>query len=251
VGGTTVRARGGKIKAVHPGWMLPSDKKDGILVLSSSKIHSIKDLEGKTVGVNILGLTGEYTLRLLLKKYGVPEDKVQILPVPTNNQEQALRSGQLDAVADTMCGGASFERALDHGGVRLIQNSGNRDVQGENVATGTGFREEFIEKHPEQVRRFVEASEKARDIIWAEYKKDPARVRKAYAEVSKRKGGNPQLAKYYSPGFSPDHRYIKASDVQWWIDLLVAQGKLKPGQIKASDIYTNEFNPSYKKAGKI
>lgn len=247
VGWINVRARGGKIKAVLPGFALPKDKKSGILVLKDSNIHGIKDLKGKTVGVNILGLTGEYTLRLLLKKYGVPGDSVTIIPVPTNNQEQALRSKQLDAIADTMCGGTAFDRALDHGGIRLLPNSGNREVQGENVATGTGFREEFIEKYPDQVRRFAAAHENARDIIWENYKKDPERVRSAYAAIAKRKGGNPDLAKYYSPGFSPDHRYIKDSDVQWWIDLLVAQGKLKPGQIKSSDIYINEFNPSYKK----
>ena len=250
VGWINVRARGGKIKAVLPGYALPEDKKSGILVLKDSNIYSIKDLKGKTVAVNILGLTGEYTLRLLLKKYGVPEDSVPIIPVPTNNQEQALRSHQLDAVADTMCGGTSFDRALDHGGVRLLPNSGNRDVQGENVATGTGFREEFIEKHPDQVKRFVEANEEARDIIWENYTKDSERVRRAYAAIAKRKGGNAELAKYYSPGFSPDHRFIKDSDVQWWIDLLVSQGKLKPGQITASDIYTNKFNPSYTKIKK-
>jgi ABC-type nitrate/sulfonate/bicarbonate transport system substrate-binding protein len=248
VGWINVRARGGKIKAVLPGFMLPEDKKGGILVLKDSNIYTIKDLKGKTVGVNILGLTGEYTLRLLLKKFGVPEDSVTIIPVPTNNQEQALRSRQLDAMADTMCGGTAFDRALDHGGLRLLPDSGNREVQGENVATGTGFREDFIEKYPGQVRSFSEACENARDIIWENYKKDPERVRRAYAVIAKRKGGNPDLAKYYSPGFSPDHRFIKEADVQWWINLLVSQGKLKPGQIKSTDIYTNKFNPSYKKA---
>ena len=34
--------------------------------------------------------------------------------------------------------------------------------------------------------------------------------------------------------------------MQWWIDAMVEQGQLKPGQIKASDIYTNEYNPYYK-----
>jgi ABC-type nitrate/sulfonate/bicarbonate transport system substrate-binding protein len=249
VGWINVIARGGKIKAVSPGWQLPQDRQGGILVLEGSDIHSIKDLAGKTVAVNILGLTGDYTLKLLLKQNGIPVEKVQILPVPTESQEQALRTKQIDAVADTMCGGISFDRTLDHGGVRLIPHSGNRDVQGENVATGTGFREEFIQAHPDQVRRFVEALEKARDIIWAEFQKDPARVRAAYAAVAKRKGGNPALAKYYSPGFSPDHRIIKDSDVQWWIDLLVAEGKLKPGQVKPGDVYTNEFNPSLRKTG--
>lgn len=245
VGWINVRARGGKIKAVSPGWQLPRDRQSGILVLEDSGIRSIKDLVGKTVAVNILGLTGDYTLQLLLKKNGVSSEKVQILPIPTENQEQSLRSKQVDAVADTMCGGLSFDRTLAHGGVRLLPRSGNRDVQGENVATGMGFSEEFIAAYPDTVRNYVAATEKARDIIWDAYQKDPEHVRKAYEEISKAKGGNPANAKYFSPGFTPDHRIIQKSDVQWWIDLLVSEGKLKPGQIKAEDIYTNEFNPKY------
>jgi hypothetical protein len=33
------------------------------------------------------------------------------------------------------------------------------------------------------------------------------------------------------------------AQVQWWIDLLVREGKLKPGQIQARDVWTNAYNP--------
>lgn len=36
-------------------------------------------------------------------------------------------------------------------------------------------------------------------------------------------------------------------DAQFWIDWLVKDGKIKEGQFKPSDIYTNQFNPYYKK----
>jgi hypothetical protein len=36
---------------------------------------------------------------------------------------------------------------------------------------------------------------------------------------------------------------VRPSAVQKWIDWKVDTGQLKPGQVKPSDIYTNEFNP--------
>ena len=40
------------------------------------------------------------------------------------------------------------------------------------------------------------------------------------------------------------------AQVHWWIDLLVREGKLRPGQIAATDVYTNEFNPYAKRASR-
>lgn len=40
---------------------------------------------------------------------------------------------------------------------------------------------------------------------------------------------------------------IVDKDFQWWFDRLAEDGILTAGQLKPSDIYTNEFKPSYKK----
>lgn len=40
-----------------------------------------------------------------------------------------------------------------------------------------------------------------------------------------------------------DHALLADSDAQFWIDWLVKDGKIKEGQFKPSDIYTNQFNP--------
>ena len=36
---------------------------------------------------------------------------------------------------------------------------------------------------------------------------------------------------------------IAEREIQTWIDWLVRNGELKDGQLKAKDLYTNEFNP--------
>jgi hypothetical protein len=80
-------------------------------------------------------------------------------------------------------------------------------------------------------------------ILWDEFQKNFGHVRKVYAVIALKKGGNPKLGKYYHPVFS-DATIINDKDVRYWIDVLVAEGDLKPDRVKSSDIYTNESNPS-------
>jgi len=63
---------------------------------SAGKIASIKDLEGKTVGVSALGNADHALALFLLKQAGADASKVQFATVGTNLLE-ALRQGQLDA----------------------------------------------------------------------------------------------------------------------------------------------------------
>jgi ABC-type nitrate/sulfonate/bicarbonate transport system substrate-binding protein len=110
-----------------------------------------------------------------------------------------------------------------------------------------GFRDDFIQAHPDMVRRYVTAVEIAKRIIWDSFQKDPKHVRDIYAQILKDKGGNSLLAKFFLP-VSPDSTFIKDSDIQFWIDLLVAQGKLQLGQIHPSDVYTNDYDSIAKDA---
>lgn len=242
-------SRGMKIKAVYASNSITRalTGRSGMLVLESSGIHTIEDLKGKTIAVNVLGLAGEYVIKMLLKKHGISPDQVQFLLVPVENQEQVLRTKQVDAAVGTMNGGTWFDLALERGGVRIIPGTGSLEINNGKEASsmGAGFREDFIRSHPDAVRRYVTAVVKAKQIIWDAFKKDPGYVRKIHAGIAAEKGGNPVLAKYYLP-LRPETTFIKDEDVQFWIDILVTVGQLKPGQIKPADIYTNEFSPFYK-----
>jgi ABC-type nitrate/sulfonate/bicarbonate transport system substrate-binding protein len=244
-------AGGGKIKAVLGTIVSTKTNKSGtsgLLVLEDSSIHTIKDLVGKRIAVNVLGAEADYVIREYLKKNGLTIDQVQLVVVPMENQEQMLRSRQVDAAAWTTSGGPQWEMTVEKGGVREIPGTRNYDVKGETVFLGFGFRNEFIEKHPETVRNYVRAYDRSRRILYDEFKKDPERVRKVHAEISESKGGNSRLSKYYeATSWTPNFPFIADKDLQWWIDRFVASGQLKPGQVKPSDIYTNEFNPLFKK----
>lgn len=244
-------ASGGKIKALLGTTVSTKDNKSGrsgLLVLEESNIRTIKDLPGKRIAVNVLGAEADYVIRQFLKKNGLSISQVELVTVPSENQEQMLRSKQVDAVAWTSNGGAYFDMTVEKGGVREVPGTRNFETKGETVLYGIGFRNDFIEKHPDTVRRYIRAYDTARRIVYAEFQKDPERVQRAYADISVEKGSNPRMAKYYqATSWTPDFPFIADKDLQWWLDRFTEDGLLKPGQIKPSDIYTNEFNPLYKK----
>ncbi|NTW52518.1 MAG: ABC transporter substrate-binding protein [Chlorobiaceae bacterium] len=242
-------ARGGKIKAVIP-WHVSTRNNEGgtqgLVVLDSSSIHTIKDLAGKRIGVNVLGAEADYVIRKYLKKNGIPYSQVELVILPVDKQEQMLRKGQIDAMSSGGIGGPNYEMALENGGVRQIPGTTNYDTKGEAVLSAIGFRNDFIEKHPDAVRRYVRAYDRSRRIIYEAFQKDPGRVRNAYAEVSIKRGANPALAKFFrATSWTPDFPLIVDKDLQWWFDRFAEDGILGAGQLKPSDIYTNEFNPSY------
>jgi ABC-type nitrate/sulfonate/bicarbonate transport system substrate-binding protein len=243
-------ARGGKIKALL-GTSVSTIENEGntggLMVLEESNIHSIRDLPGKRVAVNVLGAEEDYVLQYLMKKNGLSISQVELVVVPPDKQDQMLRSRQVDAALQSTAG-IYFHMIVDKGGVRVIPGTSNFEVKGECVRSAIGFRTDFIEKHPEVVRKYIRAYDRSRRIIYDEFNINPERVRKAYADISVEKGSNPKLAKYFYGGsWTPDFPFIVDKDLQWWIDRLVEDGILKPGQIKPSDIYTNEFNPLYRK----
>lgn len=240
-----ILASGGKIKAVLSGAVTTKDKPGiGLVVLEKSSIYTAKDLIGKKISVNVLGAEADYRIREYLKKNGLSIEQVQLVVVPWAQQEQVLRSGQVDVAGSF--NNEYFGIASEKGGLREIPGSRSYDIKGNNIALGYGFREDFIKEHPETVKRFVIAYEKSQRLVWEEYQKNPEHVKNAVAEVYTEKGGNPKRAKYYEIRWSPEYPFSTDKDVQYWLDIFESEGKLKPGQIKPSDVYTHEFNPFYK-----
>ncbi len=243
-------SKGAKVKLLLPGSVTEEPQHSGLLVLDDSNIHTIKDLTGKKIAVNVLGAEADFIIRAFLKQNGLTVNQVELVVVPAENQEQVLRTRQVDAIAWTTSGGTQFERTVEHGSVRRIPGTSSFETRGNLslLTTCEGFSEKFIKDHPDAVRRYLRAVDGARHIVWKEYQKNPDRVRKVYADISKAKGGNPSLAKYYrGPRWSPENQFIADRDIQFWIDRFTEDGLLKAGQIKPSDIYTNDFNPQYKK----
>ena len=68
------------------------------MVVAKPGLTKTKDLKGKKIGVEV-GLVDHLLLLNALKKAGLDEADVTIVPTPTNQAPQVLASGQVDAVA--------------------------------------------------------------------------------------------------------------------------------------------------------
>lgn len=202
------------------------------LVLDNSSIKAVKDFAGKKIGINSFGACSEYVLKEYLRRNKI-ESGVEFVVMPDTNMEQSLRQGLIDV---GVLHSPYYEKALLSGGIRSIFS----DYIVDNGLSGMlpyFTHEDFIKEHPDVVRSFVKVLAKASD--WTNENHQEA------GEIfAKRRGLDPKFAgswHYYKNGIIPDD-----SPVQWWIDLLVREGKLKEGQIKAKDVYTNAYNPHYK-----
>lgn len=217
----------------------------GLLVLEDSDIHTIKDLVDKKIAINTLGAEAEFVTRTFLAQNGMTWEQIQPVVLAAAQQEQALRSGQVDGAIWTSSGGIEFDRAADVGGVRRIPGTSSEEARGKKmVNTAFGFREDFIQEHPDVVRNYVAASDAAIRLIWKAYQEDPDKVQQVYAEIAKEKGGNPELAKYYrKPRWDPGNEIIHDDDIQFWITNFEANGTLEKGKVKPSDVYTNDYFP--------
>jgi ABC-type nitrate/sulfonate/bicarbonate transport system substrate-binding protein len=233
----TARAGGAKVKIVAAGAQTTPDRPHmKYLVLPGSPIQGVKDLKGRKVAINSFGACSEYVLKEHLRRNGLDKD-VEFVVIPDPNQEQALKQGLVDV---GVLHSPYYEKVVKTGAARELFNDFVVD-QGISGMLPYFTNEDFAREHPDVVRRFVKVLVRAAD--WTnEHHEEAGQI------FARRRGLDPRYAgswQYYPHGVieSP-------AGVQWWIDLLVREGKLRPGQVLATDVYTNEYNPYAKTASR-
>jgi len=233
-------AKGAKIKGVALSHG-PSANSSGLLVLADSPIRSAKDLKGKKLGGGT-GLTSPGQSFYLLTYYylknanlSIKKD-VELITIPSGQEDLVLQTKQVDAVwGSYKTIGRLRARGIE---TRLLFTPD--DAVKDWHHCGFIVTEKFIKENPELLKVLVPGFVKGLD--WERDNPDKAK------ELHIAKGKKPEeVRKYYLPTDIRKHALIEDKDLQVAIDYLVDIGELKPGQIKPSDIYTNEFNPYYKK----
>lgn len=133
---------------------------DYLVVKKDSGIKTVADLKGKIIAVHRLGTTLDLTLRIALKQNGIdPARDVTITQVPVPNQPQVLLEGEVDAAFIFPMAYPQLEEDVD-----VILTPGDVFPQGAPFGIVI-FTEEFIENHPDKVKKFVSAYLKG--ISWA------------------------------------------------------------------------------------
>jgi ABC-type nitrate/sulfonate/bicarbonate transport system substrate-binding protein len=231
-----------KIKSVVGNYGSDENTYMGAYVLETSTIREAKDFIGKKVGMNILGAHAEFVVKDYLRQGGLTEKEiaeVTLVTIPASNAEQTLRNNQLDIA---ILGGISRDKALERGGIHEVFR--DIDVFGTEFTAGDYFfTETYIKNNPTTVKTFVEGVSKA--IEWARETPLEEVIARYERIVQAREGDEPidNLKYWKSTGIAQTGGVITPDEYTVWIEWLVKNGELKEGQVKAEDLYTNEYNP--------
>lgn len=229
------------IKAVIGYYGADKDSYIGFYVLNDSPIKTAKDLIGKKIGVNTLGAHSEAITKTYLTRAGLTPDEikqVELVVVPPVNTEQSLRQGQIDVAS---LGGTLRDKALARGGIRPLYT--DFGLLGPFTAGSYVFRNDFIKKNPDTVRTFVTGVAKA--IEWSRTTPRETVIARFQAILTKRARNedNTQLQFWKSYGVNGKGGIIEEREFGTWVDWLSNAGELNGKDVKATDVYTNEFNP--------
>ncbi len=205
------------------------------IVLENSTIKNISDLSEKKlghkpkIGVTALGICADTQNNKWFKDNGLSKDDFEYVVIPDPQQEQALRQGLIDVA---VLHPPFYFAAEKHGDVRVLTTS-QEAFGSAGGNTLLCFTESFIKEHPETVRKFIKGYKTTE--AWSNNNRNEAANLTAKAI-----GLDEAAAHYYSSSGA-----VNETQLQVWIDQLVADGTLKPGQIKPSDLYTKEFQDAW------
>jgi ABC-type nitrate/sulfonate/bicarbonate transport system substrate-binding protein len=233
-------AAGAPVKAAISYYGVDAASYNGYYVLEDSPIRSARDLVGKKVGMNTLGAHVEAVLDTYLQRNGFAASelgRVERIVVPPVNTEQSLRQKQIEVAS---LGGVLRDKALAAGGIRPLFS--DFDLLGAFSAGTYVLTNKFLKQNPETSKVFVTGVAKA--IEWARTTPREEVIARS-TDIIKRRGRNEDVAalQYWkSFGVAEPGGRITDQTFQLWIDWLTAHGDIKAGQVKAADLYTNQFN---------
>jgi len=229
-------AGGAKILCIMPRAGVSKDANSKFFVLESSPIRTAMDLKGKSIAVNTLGAHLDYTVREYLKNHDLNKDDVKLVKVSGLRLDETLRDRQADVVAVGAWQSPVAAKIAAEGGARVLFT--DHDVLGDIVLGNVVMNKAFIDQHPQAVEEFVTAAAKASD--WAA--EHPDQARKLFAQILKDRGDDPAAAGYWLGYGLRRHALYKDHDIEFWLDVLVREGRLKAGQLTFDDIATNKYN---------
>ncbi len=146
------------------------EKTEAVLVPKDSKISTAKGLKGKKIGLVVGSIAQDFVERLL-EQEGIKDDEVELVNLASTEQQNALATGQVDAIAVWQPMIAQVEAA----GTGKVLVDGTGIYKCENLISGNT---DYINENPEIVQIFMEQYARAA----AEVSKDTAGYAKKYAE---------------------------------------------------------------------
>lgn len=158
------------------GHVVPADHPYlAIVVENASPIRTLADLKGKTVAVNGLKTIEDALLRVALNKANIA-NSVNVVALPHPNMVPALKNGTIDA---SMAIEPYIATGLSSGQIRILV--GSEELIPSFQISAIFFTQDFLDKKPEVVKKFIAAYNEAIDFINA----NPARAKEIVSDWTK------------------------------------------------------------------
>ncbi|WP_427015361.1 ABC transporter substrate-binding protein [Pseudarthrobacter sp. P1] len=216
----------------------------GLYTLDGSPIHSAKDFIGKKIAVNTLGAHADAVIHSYLQKNGLTEDEinaVQLVVLPPNDTEEAIRRGQVDIGA---LSGVLQDHAIAAGGLRSIFS--DYDLYGAFAGGQLVLRNVFAAQNPDTATTLATGVAKA--IDWeTTTPRDEVIARFTKIITDRNRGESTANLKFFKSVGVPNSGIITAEDFSRWSSWLLDTG-ITTGTLDPSKYYTNQYNQLVQKA---
>ncbi|WP_035750193.1 ABC transporter substrate-binding protein [Arthrobacter sp. 35W] len=210
----------------------------GFYALDGSPIHSAKDFIGKKIAVNTLGAHADAVINGYLKKNGLSEAEiksVQLVVLPPNDTEEAIRRGQVDIGA---LSGVLQDHAVATGGLRSIFS--DYELYGAFAGGQLVLRNDFAAQNPDTSATLATGVAKA--IQWeTSTPKEEVIARFTKIITDRNRGESTANLKYWKSVGVPNAGIITDADFSRWESWLKDTGIIS-GAINPGKYYTNQFN---------
>jgi NitT/TauT family transport system substrate-binding protein len=168
------------------------------MVSANSPVKEMADLEGKSVAVVALGSQNHLFTLEEADKAGIDPKKVNVVQLPFPQMQQALESGQVDAVVSTQ----PFTSQIQAAGGRVI-NWPEAELNKGGNGTCWAASAQYLQEHSDVIDRFIKAHTEA--IDYAKDHEDEARgIIPSYLEVTPEAAQKAVLGVDYNPKLNTD-----------------------------------------------
>jgi len=200
-------------------------------IMAVPEVRSVQDLRGKPVGITRFSASTDFSLRMLLKKYGLePVRDVPILQIG-GMPEIAAALSKKTIYAAHMSYPMSY--VAQQAGMKLISNLAKEDIPFVHVAITTTRR--FMQEHRNQARAVVRAYGRAIHFMHTK-KEDFKKIMARYTKVND--PGMLEGSVQYAYDFLEKIPLVKPAAIQVNLDE-AAQRNAKARQVKVEQFYDN------------
>ncbi|TAK35354.1 MAG: ABC transporter substrate-binding protein [Chloroflexota bacterium] len=201
-------------------------------VLKDSPIKTAADLRNKKVAVGGFGTCADYFVKEYMRQNNEDPKTLELLFLPDSQQQQMLDNRKIDVAGVHTGQDVRFRASSDY---RPLFSDYDLVPQGNLGTAATFFRTDFIAKRPDVVRRYLGVIGNTYD--WINANRD-----EAIQIMAKKLNVEPAFLQIM---YFPEHALIKEEAVKSWLPILEREEKI--ANVDLSKVYTNEFNPFFKK----